>query len=63
MVILNELSSISPEQVTRILLAEARRKVRAVARGASINITYRLSPESALDAFRSDLLLILGDEQ
>lgn len=39
----------------------AKRRVRKVAEGATINGTYRLSPEEALEAFRSDLLLILGD--
>jgi hypothetical protein len=43
-------------------LAGARARVRAVARGGTINGTYGLSPEPALDAFRADLLLIVGDE-
>lgn len=38
----------------------ARRRVRLVAEGGTINGTYRLSPEPALEAFRADLLLILG---
>jgi hypothetical protein len=38
----------------------ARRRVRAVAEGATINGTYKLLPIPALEAFRSDLLLILS---
>lgn len=41
-------------------LALARERVRRVAEGGTINLTYRMSPEPALDAFRADLLLILG---
>jgi hypothetical protein len=40
----------------------ARDRVRNVARGATINGTYRLPPGEALDAFRADLLRILGEE-
>jgi len=36
-------------------------RVRKVAKGATINGTYRMSPEPALDAFRADLLRIVGD--
>jgi hypothetical protein len=43
-------------------LALARRRVRAVAQGGTINLTYRMSPEPALEAFRADLLLILDQE-
>lgn len=37
-------------------------RVRAVAKGATINGTYRMSPEPALEAFRADLLAIVGEE-
>jgi hypothetical protein len=43
-------------------LALAARRVRAVAKGATINGTYGLRPELALEAFRADLLLIVGDD-
>ena len=36
-------------------------RVRKVAKGATINGTYRMAPEPALDAFRADLLRIVGD--
>ena len=38
------------------------KRVRAVAKGATINGTYRLSPEPALEAFRADLLALVGNE-
>lgn len=39
----------------------AQDRVRRVAKGATINGTYKLLPEPALDAFRADLLLIVGE--
>ena len=36
-------------------------RVRKVAKGATINGTYKLAPEPALDAFRADLLRIVGE--
>lgn len=40
-------------------LAQAKSRIRKVAEGATINGTYRLSPEPALEAFRADLVRIL----
>lgn len=40
--------------------ALAQDRVRKVALGGTINGTYRMSPEPALDAFRADLLRIVG---
>lgn len=39
----------------------AQERVRRVAKGATINGTYRLPPGEALDAFRADLLRIVGE--
>ena len=39
----------------------ARERIRAIAKGATINGTYRLPPGEALDAFRADLLRIVGE--
>lgn len=50
------------DQIQRTL-AGARERVRRVAGGATINGTYRLSPEPALEAFKADLLLVLADGQ
>jgi hypothetical protein len=36
-------------------------RVRRIAKGATINGTYKLAPEPALDAFRADLLRIVGE--
>ena len=36
-------------------------RLRAVAKGATINGTYRMSPEPALEAFRADLLALVGE--
>jgi hypothetical protein len=40
----------------------AMARVRAVAKGATINGTYKMLPGAAIEAFKTDLLLILGDE-
>lgn len=52
------LGPISMASTTPLNLAKER--VRAIARGGTINGTYRMSPESALAAFRADLLRILA---
>jgi len=36
------------------------KRVRAVAKGATINGTYKMLPEPALEAFRADLLALVG---
>lgn len=36
-------------------------RLRAIAKGATINGTYRMEPIAALDAFRADLLALVGD--
>lgn len=41
-------------------LVVARDRIRRVAKGDTINGTYKLAPEPALDAFRADLLLLVG---
>lgn len=43
-------------------VAKARQRVRAVAKGGTINGVYRRLPGEALEAFRHDLLVVLGDE-
>jgi hypothetical protein len=42
-------------------LEASKARIRAVAKGATINGTYRMQPGEALDAFRADLLRIVGD--
>jgi hypothetical protein len=41
--------------------AAAAGRVRKVAKGATINGTYKLNPEDALAAFRADLLILVGE--
>jgi len=36
-------------------------RLRAIAKGATINGTYKMLPEPALEAFRADLLALVGD--
>lgn len=45
------------------ITSRARKRVRAVAEGETINGTYGLSPIGALDAFRLDLLTILDEDE
>jgi len=42
-------------------VATARRRVLAVARGGTINGVYAALPMTALEQFRADLLLALGE--
>lgn len=41
-------------------LAAAKARVKAVGEGRTINGTYRMLPEPALEAFRTDLLLLVA---
>lgn len=40
-------------------LTKAKARVKAIGQGQTINGAYRLPPNAALSAFRSDLLLIV----
>jgi hypothetical protein len=54
-------ASFSPHRSGKALEL-AKRRVRRIAKGSTINGTYGLLPNDALEAFRKDLLLIAGEE-
>lgn len=62
---------VAPPMPSRVITTQGRRqgktyallisRIRRIAKGDSINGTYKLNPKDALAAFRADLLVLVGE--